>query len=96
MNWIVYDRNFQRSKRVARILLNRCGIQAHIYKEAFHAASMATLLVHCDALDQSFIQLAMLKQTGKYLIRFYCTDEKQRCPEVPFVPDECERLVTER
>jgi hypothetical protein len=95
MNWMIFDRDFQRSKTIATILLKRFGIKASRYDDAMRSSDSRTiLLVHCDALHQNYMQLALLKLTSKYDFRFYCTDRKDRVAQVAYyLPDELERLV---
>ncbi len=98
MNWIVYDQDFQRSKSVVIMLFARCGIQALVYEEAIKMVNFSSagtnLLVHCEALDKNFVQLALIKQTGKCDFRFYCTEERDRIPQIAYLPDEWKRLVS--
>jgi len=100
MNWILYDSDFQRSKQLATILLDRYRIEALPYQEVQRFLArlfpLTILLVHCDAVTSEFYQLAKIMLGGCYHLRFYCTDEKDRIPQVMLVPDDLEKLIAHK
>ena len=95
IKWMVYDHDSQRSKCVTTILFARCGIKAIPYEEAKNTpVSFATLLVHCEELNESFIKLALLKRTANFDFRFYCTKPEDRNSQIAYLPDDSERLIS--
>jgi hypothetical protein len=97
MTWILYDTNLERARNICSVLMSRCGIEALPYQEIrkflSHTQKPTTLLVHCDAVQSEFFRVASLKRSGRHLLRFYCTEARDKMPQVAYFPDEAETLV---
>ncbi len=98
MIWVLYDVDVRRAKDLSVLLMAHCGIQAFPFQEAQHLLGdskiSTTLLVHCDAVRNEFDQIARIKQTSRLVLRFYCTDLKDRMSEVALLPQELKKLIS--
>ena len=96
---LLVDSKAERAETVGSILesagtkLERMGSLADAVSIVHSDPRNYIVLAHCDFLNDSFANLARLRQNPKVKILFYSTDAREKMNPAPLIPDQMETLM---
>ena len=96
---LLVDSKAERAETVSSILertgigLERMGTLADAVSIVQSDPRHYIVLAHCDFLNDSFANLARLRQNPKVKILFYATDAREKMNPAPVIPDQMDTLM---